>query len=135
MNTSLRRRSAASGAPEKRPAGPAPWSGPASGWSRSSWWPSATAWSPSSAGSGDRSAWRGWRARPPRSGSNGLLTAREHQVLKLVGAGATSTEVGATLGVARSTVDSHVRSAMRKLGASTRAQAALAIAGGEREPT
>jgi DNA-binding CsgD family transcriptional regulator len=64
----------------------------------------------------------------PRSRRAGVITGREHEVLALVGAGLSSREIAARLGVAPSTVDSQVKSAMRKLGARTRAQAALAVA-------
>lgn len=52
------------------------------------------------------------------------LTARERQIIVLVGAGLSSREIGAQLGLAQSTVDSHVRAAMAKLDARTRRQAA-----------
>ena len=56
---------------------------------------------------------------------SGVLTARERAVLRLVADGLSSREIGAHLGVAPSTVDSQVKSAMRKLGTHTRAHAAL----------
>jgi DNA-binding CsgD family transcriptional regulator len=65
----------------------------------------------------------------PRTRGAGVITGREHEVLELVAAGLSSREIAARLGVAASTVDSQVRSAMRKLGARTRAQAALTAAG------
>jgi DNA-binding CsgD family transcriptional regulator len=52
------------------------------------------------------------------------LTARERQIVLLVGDGLSSREIGQRLGLAPSTVDSHVRAAMAKLGARTRRQAA-----------
>lgn len=64
----------------------------------------------------------------PRAQRPGTITAREQEVLELVAAGLNSREIAARLGVAPSTVDSQVKSAMRKLGARTRAQAALTIA-------
>ena len=60
------------------------------------------------------------------SGTAGL-TAREEQVLDLVGVGARSTDIAAALGVEVSTVESFVRSAMQKLGASTRVAAAATL--------
>ena len=62
------------------------------------------------------------------------LTARETEVVGLAGDGHTSIEIADMLGIERSTVDAHVRSAMAKTGASTRLQAALIarrIEGGE----
>lgn len=53
------------------------------------------------------------------------LTTREREVLRLVREGLTSGEVAVVLGIGRATVDSHIRSAMHKLGARSRAQAAL----------
>ncbi|MCU1369893.1 MAG: LuxR family transcriptional regulator [Ilumatobacteraceae bacterium] len=53
------------------------------------------------------------------------LTGREGAVLELVAEGGTSVTIGAELGIEPSTVDSFVRSAMRKLGASTRMAAAV----------
>ncbi len=55
------------------------------------------------------------------------LTDRETAVLRLVQEGLTSNEIAARLGIARATVESHIGSAMRKLGARTRRQAALMI--------
>ena len=51
------------------------------------------------------------------------LSAREQTVLGLVGEGLTSTAIAERLGIATATVESHVRSARRKLGARTRRQA------------
>jgi DNA-binding CsgD family transcriptional regulator len=56
------------------------------------------------------------------------ITAREREVLELVGKGLASGAIARRLGLARSTVDSHVRSAMAKLGARTRVHAAALIA-------
>ncbi|WP_421118264.1 LuxR C-terminal-related transcriptional regulator [Aquihabitans daechungensis] len=53
------------------------------------------------------------------------LTGREAAVLELVAEGRTSAAIAAELGVESSTVDSFVRSAMRKLGVSTRMAAAV----------
>jgi DNA-binding NarL/FixJ family response regulator len=60
------------------------------------------------------------------------LTARQHQVLALVADGHTSIEIAAVLGLKKSTVDSHIKVAMQRLGASTRSQAAL-LAHGDRD--
>ena len=55
----------------------------------------------------------------------GGLTGREVAVLELVAEGRTSVSIGAELGIEPSTVDSFVRSAMRKLGAGTWMAAAV----------
>ena len=70
-------------------------------------------------------------ASKPRTGS-GRLTARQHQVIELAGEGHTSAEIGVMLGVTTATIDSHIRSAMERLGARTRQHAALLAA---KEPT
>lgn len=63
-------------------------------------------------------------------GSDSLLTAREREVLRLVGAGEPTRRIAGQLGISRDTVETHVRSGMRKLGARTRtAAAALVLAG------
>ena len=58
---------------------------------------------------------------------SGLLTPREHKVLLLVVEGLTSNEIARRLGIATSTVNSHVRSAKHKLGARTRIEAAAMV--------
>lgn len=63
------------------------------------------------------------RAQPRRGGAHGL-TAREEQLLALAGDGLTDDEIGRRLGIARPTVVRTLRNARRKLGATTRAQAA-----------
>ena len=60
--------------------------------------------------------------------SPGELTPREMDVMRLVRTGNTSARIADSLGIGRSTVDSHVRSAMAKTGARTRLQASM-IAG------
>jgi DNA-binding CsgD family transcriptional regulator len=52
------------------------------------------------------------------------LTAREAQVLRLVAAGAKTAQIAARLGIADSTVESHVRAIRTKLGVRTRTAAA-----------
>jgi DNA-binding NarL/FixJ family response regulator len=64
------------------------------------------------------------RRAPSISGVAGL-TGREEAVLELVGAGRTTPAIAAELGVEPSTVESFVRSAMRKLGSETRVAAAI----------
>jgi DNA-binding CsgD family transcriptional regulator len=56
----------------------------------------------------------------------GILSGREHEVIVLVGKGLSTADIAARLGIATSTVETQVRSAMRKLGARTRLQAASA---------
>ncbi|MGN6696434.1 MAG: LuxR C-terminal-related transcriptional regulator, partial [Aquihabitans sp.] len=63
--------------------------------------------------------------RAPRSSGVSGLTGREEAVLELVGAGRTTPSIAAELGIEPSTVESFVRSSMRKLGADTRVAAAM----------
>ncbi len=56
------------------------------------------------------------------------ITAREREVLVLVSAGVASREIAARLGISRATVESHVRSAMYKVGARSRVHAVLLLA-------
>ncbi len=56
------------------------------------------------------------------------LTRREETVLVLVGRGLTTREIAERLGRSPATVDSHIDSAMARLAARTRAQAALMVA-------
>jgi DNA-binding NarL/FixJ family response regulator len=58
---------------------------------------------------------------------NGGVTGREREVLALVAAGLTSVEIARQLGLARSTVDAQIRSAMHKTGATSRIQAAALV--------
>jgi DNA-binding CsgD family transcriptional regulator len=61
-----------------------------------------------------------------------VLTGREREVLRLVAMGRSSGEIADALVVARSTVESHVRHCLDKLGARNRAHAiALALERGE----
>ena len=57
--------------------------------------------------------------------SSEALTARERAVLTLVAEGMTDREAAAALGIRPSTVRTHVEHARDKLGAKTRAQAAM----------
>jgi DNA-binding CsgD family transcriptional regulator/tetratricopeptide (TPR) repeat protein len=67
------------------------------------------------------------RATPRgRSGpGHGALSTREREVMELVAAGRSTAEIARRLGLSPATVESQVRSAMAKLGAKTRLQAAL----------
>jgi DNA-binding CsgD family transcriptional regulator len=75
----------------------------------------------------------GVRRAAPRASSAYGLTDREREMLALVGGGCTSAEIARRLGLSAGTVDSAVRSAMTKLNASTRIQAAL-LSAGETQP-
>jgi PAS domain S-box-containing protein len=62
----------------------------------------------------------------------GKLTRREQESLRLVARGMTTTVAAQQLGISPETVRTHVRNAMNKLGARTRAQAiAVALRDGE----
>jgi DNA-binding CsgD family transcriptional regulator len=73
------------------------------------------------------------RAAP--GGGSGGLTGREVQVMELVAQGRTSGAIAAELGIEPSTADSFIRSAMRKLGASTRMAAAVRWEAMREEPS
>jgi len=70
----------------------------------------------------------GVRRSAPRARNGVPLTAREREVMRLVATGLTSREIALNLGLARSTIESVVRSAMMKLDAKTRVQAATLAA-------
>ncbi|RZU54266.1 regulatory LuxR family protein [Krasilnikovia cinnamomea] len=71
--------------------------------------------------------------RGPRSGTQ--LTGRETDVLRLVAAGEPTRRIAGQLGISAETVDTHIRAAMRKLGARTRTEAAaLAFAHPDAQP-
>jgi len=61
--------------------------------------------------------------RAPLDNSDSPLTAREREVIALVSAGATNQEIATTLVISESTVKSHVKHILRKLGAANRAEA------------
>lgn len=70
--------------------------------------------------------------RPARARRAGQLTRREQESLRLVALGMTTTAAAEQLGISPETVRTHVRNAMNKLGARTRAQAiAVAMRDGE----
>jgi DNA-binding CsgD family transcriptional regulator len=66
-----------------------------------------------------------WGARFRRSTEGargtGALSAREREVVRLVALGETGPEIAAELGISHDTVRTHVRNAMTKLGARSRA--------------
>lgn len=61
----------------------------------------------------------------PVDGEIAPLTTREADVLKMVSRGLRNAEVAQALGLAESTIATHVKSIYRKLGISSRAEAAL----------
>src|SRR3954452_4447291 len=70
--------------------------------------------------------------RPARARRAGQLTRREQESLRLGAMGMTTTAAADQLGISPETVRTHVRNAMNKLGARTRAQAiAVAMRAGE----
>jgi len=58
--------------------------------------------------------------RAGRRGYGGELSPREHEVVQLASDGLSNPEIAVSLTVSRSTVEHHMSSAMRKLGASSR---------------
>lgn len=56
------------------------------------------------------------------------LTARQHEVLKLLALGHSNKEIAKSLGLLEGTVKVHVRDILRKLGVSNRTQAAMLVA-------
>lgn len=60
----------------------------------------------------------------PSSASGVALTARELEVVTLIAAGSTNAEVASRLVISESTVKSHVKRILRKLGAANRVEAA-----------
>lgn len=54
------------------------------------------------------------------------VTKREQQILRLMGEGLTSTEIGKRLGISSSTVKTHSHNLLKKFGVNSRAQAVLA---------
>lgn len=66
--------------------------------------------------------------RPKRLDVDGTpLSGRETEILQLVAAGEPTRRIAARLGLSRDTVETHVRSGMRKLGARTRTEAAARV--------
>ena len=61
--------------------------------------------------------------RDARRRSKSVLTSREREVLAMVAMGRSSALIAAALGVATSTVESHIRHCLEKLGARNRAHA------------
>lgn len=74
-----------------------------------------------------------WQGEPePRHERRVLLTAREREVLAMVAMGRGTSYIAAALGVSSSTIETHVRNCLEKLGARNRAHAiALGLHAGE----
>ncbi len=62
-----------------------------------------------------------------RAGAGGAITNREREILRLVADGLRTAEIASRLGIADATVNSHIRTATRKLGVRTRAEAAAKV--------
>ena len=71
------------------------------------------------------------RAAPAEAGA-GVLAKREADVARLVADGLTNKQIGTRLFISERTVDSHVRSILNKLGASSRAQIATWVTSPDR---
>src|SRR5215469_14277209 len=71
------------------------------------------------------------RAAPAEAGA-GVLAKREADVARLVADGLTNKQIGARLFISERTVDSHIRSILNKLGASSRAQIATWVTSPDR---
>jgi two-component system NarL family response regulator len=67
------------------------------------------------------------KARLDERATHAPLTARELQVVELIGVGMQNKEIGASLGISEETVQVHVRNILAKLGARDRT-AAIAVA-------
>jgi DNA-binding NarL/FixJ family response regulator len=68
---------------------------------------------------------RGGRGGSPGADEvGGLLSAREHEVLRLLAEGLTDREIATALAISPRTVESHVSNVLRKLGVRNRAEAA-----------
>ena len=69
---------------------------------------------------------------PATAGAGPQLSAREQDVLKLIARGASNKEIARALDIAETTVKIHVQHILRKLGVSSRVQAAVAASNGTR---
>jgi PAS domain S-box-containing protein len=67
------------------------------------------------------SRWGRHSRRDPDTGARDALSAREREIVRLVAAGQTGPEIAEHLHISHSTVRTHVRNAMGKVGARSRA--------------
>ena len=72
-----------------------------------------------------------FRREPDERGGPRALSTREAEVVRLVALGQTGPEIADDLGIAHDTVRTHVRNAMDKLGARSRAHLVAKAFGGE----
>lgn len=77
----------------------------------------------------DRSAGADRGASGVVTGPGGELTAREAEVLRHLGTGASNTQIAGTLGISLKTVQNHVSRVLDKLHAADRTEAALRARG------
>ena len=72
-----------------------------------------------------------WTVTAPRPALERALTNREREVVTLIAAGHETSQIAEELNISPETVRTHVRNAMSKLGARTRAQlVAVALSAG-----
>jgi DNA-binding NarL/FixJ family response regulator len=76
---------------------------------------------------GELRATRGARRAPTGRAAAGELTAREAQIMQMVGSGLRTAQIGEALGVSPITVRRHVSTAMAKLGVADRTEAVRAL--------
>jgi PAS domain S-box-containing protein len=67
------------------------------------------------------SRWGRHSRRDPQAGTGDALSAREREIVRLVAAGETGPEIAEHLHISHATVRTHVRNAMAKVGARSRA--------------
>jgi PAS domain S-box-containing protein len=67
------------------------------------------------------SRWGRHSRRDPQTGTGDALSAREREIVRLVAAGETGPEIAEHLHISHATVRTHVRNAMAKVGARSRA--------------
>ena len=67
------------------------------------------------------SRWGRHSRREPETGASETLSAREREIVRLVAAGQTGPEIAEQLHISHATVRTHVRNAMAKVGARSRA--------------